>query len=266
MPELPEVETICRELRQVLPGQVIAQVEVLRPSVVRKDHGAFVQSLTGCSFQQVERKAKYLLFHLSQGAMLAHLGMSGKFVYDAHPQAFKAHDRVIFHLSNGANLIFSEIRCFGFVEFITNAENHPRLRRLGPDALSAPPSALEMKARAKKTRKSIKEFIMDQRTLAGLGNIYACEILFGARLNPTKQAGRLTSADWERFLSETKRILNLALKHNGTSISDYRRVDDKQGEFQNFLQVYGKEGQPCPRCGKGIKKIAQGGRGTWFCC
>ena len=107
---------------------------------------------------------------------------------------------------------------------------------------------------------------MDQAVIAGIGNIYACEILFSAQVLPTRASQGITLAEWKRILAETQRILQLAVQHNGTSISDYRRVDDKTGEFQNFLQVYGKEGQPCPRCGKPIRKIVQGGRGTWFCC
>ncbi len=264
MPELPEVETIVQGLNLVLPGLQVSQVQVLRSSVVKTPDLA--ARLQGQVFKTVTRRAKYLLFELSQGWLLAHLGMSGKFIFETSPTPVKPHDRVLFELSKGSRLIFNEIRCFGFLEWLVAPQASPRLAKLGPDALRGEQSAQALKEQARGVKRSIKEWLMDQAVIAGIGNIYACEILFSAQVLPTRASQGITLAEWKRILAETQRILQLAVQHNGTSISDYRRVDDKTGEFQNFLQVYGKEGQPCPRCGKPIRKIVQGGRGTWFCC
>jgi len=250
----------------LLEGKRIERVEIHRASVVKNSPDQFIQATQGQLIRLIERRAKYILIHLERGGILGHLGMSGKFILDFKLKPIHSHDRVIFTLEDQSRLIFSEIRCFGFLEYLEDLATSERLERLGPDGLIDEIDPLAMRRRARGSRRNIKEWIMDQAVIAGIGNIYANEILFAAQVKPTRQAGRISKAEWERILKETKGILELALIHNGTSISDYRRVDDKTGEFQGFLQVYGKEGQPCPRCGRPIKKITQGGRSSWYCC
>jgi len=266
MPELPEVETIRRELSQALVGEQIYSVEVHRPSVVHEDPTDFSRDLEGCFFQQVDRKGKYLIFQFSQGpAMLAHLGMSGKFILDrTSDPTLQTHDRVVFTLKD-QRLVFSESRCFGFLERTQDVANHPRIKRLGFDGLDPNLKPHDLKQAWGKSNRSIKTLLLQQSPIAGIGNIYAAEILFGAKLHPETLGKNLGDQALTKLIDETRRILSLALEHNGTSISDYRRVDDKTGEFQNFLQVYGKTGQPCPVCAKPISRSVQAQRSSFFC-
>lgn len=266
MPELPEVETIRAELAEELPGRRIEEVQVHRASVVKGEPRAFARALEGRLFERFERLGKFLLLGLDRGPeLLGHLGMSGKFIL-APPQAPRQpHDRVRFRLDDRRWLIFSELRCFGYLELVPRREAHPSLARLGCDALNDPPTPAELKAAWGSTNRAIKTLLLEQRPLAGIGNIYAAEILFAARVHPETPGRRLGLKRLARLLEETARILGLALEHNGTSISDYRRVDDKTGQFQNFLQVYGKENQPCPSCGGPVKRKVQAQRSSFFC-
>jgi len=266
MPELPEVETIRRELSSELVGQQIKSVQVHRPSVVHEDPVSFSHSLANRSFKQVQRKGKYLIFGFDQGPdMLAHLGMSGKFILDSSDSPeLQPHDRVVFTTHQG-RLVFSDSRCFGFLQRAKDMENHPRLARLGVDGLDPRLSATDLKKSWGKSSRDIKTLMLQQSPIAGIGNIYAAEILFAAKINPATPAKRLKLKDLQRLIGETHRILELALTHNGTSISDYRRVDDKTGEFQNFLQVYGKAGEPCPLCKQPIERLVQSQRSSFFC-
>ncbi|OGG95465.1 MAG: DNA-formamidopyrimidine glycosylase [Candidatus Lambdaproteobacteria bacterium RIFOXYD12_FULL_49_8] len=264
MPELPEVETLRRELSQALVGFCIKKVTVNRASVVKGAPDS-LKALNGRAFGPVLRRAKYLLFTFGEGpTLLAHLGMSGKFIVDQNQTHQGPHDRVVFDLDQGRRLIFCEMRCFGFLELAEKVERHPRLSKLGKDPLETlNPNWL--KAQWQGRKKPVKSLLLDQNILAGIGNIYASEILFAAQIHPQTPGGDLGLKQLSRLLKETKRILELALVHNGTSISDYRRVDDKTGEFQDFLQVYGQAEAPCPVCGAPIQRLVQSGRSSFFC-
>ncbi|MDT8447142.1 MAG: bifunctional DNA-formamidopyrimidine glycosylase/DNA-(apurinic or apyrimidinic site) lyase [bacterium] len=266
MPELPEVETIRRELNAELPGRRIEELQVHRTSVVHGKPQALVQGLTGRRFGPVERLGKYLLFSFDQGPeLMAHLGMSGKFVLAPTDAERRVHDRVRFLLDQGRQLIFSELRCFGFLELLAEGRNHPRLNKLGQDAYSGSYDVKSLKEAWAESTRPIKTLLLEQSPLAGIGNIYAAEILFAAQIHPETPGRRLGPKRLARLITETKAILELALSHNGTSISDFRRVDDKTGGFQNFLKVYGKENQPCPTCGGAVKRIVTAQRSSFFC-
>lgn len=263
MPELPEVHTIAAALQQKIEGRRIDSVEILRDSVIKNPPEEFLLALQGRSIQGIERIAKYLLFRLDSGQMLAHLGMSGKFVLDENDHN-DPYARVIFHLDNASRLIFAEIRCFGFLEYLKAGQASPRLQGLGPDALiQQDPETLKKRAQGRKT--PIKNLLLDQHFLAGIGNIYAAEILFMAGIRPTRPTDKLGPKAWQGLSESIPAILNLALEHNGTTISDYRRVDEKKGEFQNFLKVYQRADQPCRVCKTPIKRIVQAARSSFYC-
>lgn len=266
MPELPEVQTVVSELNQQIQGRTIKSVNILRDSIIQNSKSEFVKAIKNRLILNVKRKGKYILFELQEGRwMLAHLRMTGKFVVQKSPVSVHKHDRVLFELDNQLTMIFNDVRCFGTLEIITSPENNDKINQLGWDPWDKQltPSALHNKFKNRST--TIKTLLLDQGIIAGLGNIYVAEILFNAKISPFKTGRKLTKAQLSRLIESTKSILNEALKYNGTSISDYRRVDDKQGTFQNFLQVYGKEGQPCPICSSPIQKKRQNQRSTFYC-
>lgn len=266
MPELPEVQTIVDDLNKAVLDETIDHCVDYRPSVIVGAPDPFKEALKHRKILTISRLGKYILFKLSgELYLVVHLRMTGKFVISPLSSDRHLHDRVIFILGNGKKLIYNDVRCFGTLELLKHPKQHKGINALGWDPWSKDLTAENFLNKAKQKNTSIKAVLLDQTIIAGLGNIYVAEILFDARLNPTKLASRLNRPIAERLIFSTKKILELALKCNGTSISDYRRVDDKQGEFQNFLKVYGKTGQPCPVCSRKIIKIIQNQRSTFLC-
>lgn len=266
MPELPEVQTVVSELNQQVKGRTIKSVNILRDAIIQNSKSEFVEAVKDQLIVSVKRTGKYILFELEQGRwILAHLRMTGKFVVQKNPISVQKHDRVIFELDKQLTMIFNDVRCFGTLEMIFSLKNNEKINQLGWDPWDSKltPSALHSKFKNRSI--AIKTLLLDQRIIAGLGNIYAAEILFNAKISPFKTGRKLTKVQLSKIIDSTKFILNEALKYNGTSISDYRRVDDKQGTFQNFLQVYGKEGQPCSICSSPIQKKRQNQRSTFYC-
>ena len=267
MPELPEVETVIRGVRPFLAGRVVERVRVLDWRAVRpEDPEAFCRRMEGRRFLDVGRKGKYLHFILDSVQMVSHLRMTGKFIcLDSFPEKQEPHLRLDFLLSDGGVLLFQDTRRFGTNRLYAAGENPAEFVRLGRDPLSSGCTADYLAEAASGRSLSVKQFLLDQRIIAGLGNIYACEVLFAAGIDPEKKAALLSGREWGECVRETRRILKAAIRNNGTTIRDFRAVDEKTGEFQNFLQVYGREGEPCRSCGSPVRKIIQGGRGTWFC-
>jgi formamidopyrimidine-DNA glycosylase len=267
MPELPEVETVARGLHERIAGHTIERVEVFREKVVPLgDTDAFAASVEKHRVLSVARRAKYLIFQLEpELVMLGHLRMTGKFVVTAPVPEPAKHDRAWFWLSNGQLLIFTDLRCFGTLELFPSVADIPKLRQLGPEPLSEHFNAAYLQPLLQKTPRAIKPLLLDQRLVAGLGNIYASEILFAAGIHPERRANTLQKQETEQMIAQTKRILGLAIDKNGTSVSDFRQVDEKTGEFQNFLQVYDKAEQPCVRCQTPLQRIVQAQRSTYFC-
>jgi formamidopyrimidine-DNA glycosylase len=287
MPELPEVETVRRGLAPAMEGARLAKVEVrdrrLRWPIARD----FEKRLTGQTVEGLGRRAKYLLADLSSGeVLLMHLGMSGSFrvgadtkpgVYYHERGKSTAHDHVVFHMSNGATVTFNDPRRFGSMKLIKRAklDAEPLLRGLGPEPLgNAFDAAMLARACAGK-KTSLKAALLDQRVVAGLGNIYVCEALYRARLSPKRMASTIAdrqakpNARAAALVEAIKAVLRDAIAAGGSSLRDHRRTDGALGDFQHNFQVYDREGEPCPNC-KGkkntkIRRIVQNGRSTFYC-
>ncbi len=290
MPELPEVETVRRGLEPVLAGHSIVHVDQRRPDLRFPFPEHFAERLQGQTIRTLGRRAKYLLARLSSGEVLVmHLGMSGRFtiaapcsrstvplgdfVYDIGDDP--AHDHVVFTLENGTVITYHDPRRFGFMQLLPEAtlEQHPLFAKLGVEPLGneLSPTYLAAKARGRKT--DLKAFLMDQRIVAGLGNIYACEALYRARLSPLRPAASLATATGkptpraERLVEAIRSVLRDAIAAGGSTLRDYRQADGSTGEFQHLFYVYGREGEPCftPHCRGIVQRTVQGGRSTFYC-
>lgn len=267
MPELPEVETIVRELNAALPGRAVREVEVFRRDALGGvPPRAFRDALAGRRFGPVGRRGKFLLFRLEPaGHLVAHLRMTGKFILSPPLPVPRPHHRVWFHLQDGGLLVFQDLRCFGTLHVVERPEDAPGLRKLGLDPCAPGFTAAWLARALAQSRAPLKHWLMDQTRIAGLGNIYACEALFAARLSPRRPARRVSAAEARRLRNAIRAVLGRAIRKNGTTISDFARVDEKLGEFQRYLRVYGREGEPCPACGGPIARIRQQQRSTFFC-
>lgn len=266
MPELPEVQTIVNDLSGTVVGKRIESVQVFRDAIVQLDPERFVNRLTDTVIRAVYRRGKYIVFELSGPLwMVVHLRMTGKFSVQPSPAPVHIHNRVIFQLGDRQDMIFNDLRCFGTIDLTEQIDKYPALNQLGLDPwdhrLTAPGLYKVLQHRTA----NIKSLLLNQTIIAGLGNIYVSEILFDACIHPDTKGYQLSKKQVTQLLRSTRTILSDALTFNGTSISDYRRVDDKQGTFQNFLKVYGKAGSPCHRCASTIQKIKQNQRSTFYC-
>jgi len=250
----------------MITGRKISSCHILRDSIIQGDRNHFKKIVENNSILKIERRGKYIIFGLSSNHwMIVHLRMTGKFVLQPHSTRTKKHDRVIFDLDNHQKLIFSDVRCFGKLEVVENPKIHRGLSLLGLDPWSRKLTANTLKFCLDCRKISIKTALLDQKIIAGLGNIYVSEILFDAGIDPTLPANTLSQKKLSTIIRSMRKILSSALKYNGTSISDYRRVDEKQGLFQNFLKVYGKRDQECSTCSSKIERIVQNQRSTFLC-
>ncbi|MEW5761675.1 MAG: bifunctional DNA-formamidopyrimidine glycosylase/DNA-(apurinic or apyrimidinic site) lyase [Bacillota bacterium] len=268
MPELPEVETVVRNLQESLPGLSIVRVEVLLPKVVAfPDSAAFRTALPGKAFVDIRRRGKYIIAHLTGGAALVvHLRMSGQLVYQPDGGPLPKHTHIVWHLSRG-RLRFTDARQFGRVWLVPAAglDLVPGLRDLGPEPLDGDfnPEALGRALAGR--RRNIKAVLLDQTLVAGLGNIYTDEALHRARIHPGRPAGSLTAHETRALYRAIREVLTEGIAHRGTSVRDYVDGTGREGAFQNLLRVYGRENQPCPRCGAPVARTRIAGRGTYYC-
>ncbi len=283
MPELPEVETVRLGLVPALKGRRFARVQVNRPDLRTPFPERFAARLTGRRVMHLRRRAKYLLLDLDSGeTLIVHLGMSGRLtVHGANthrPGRFhnKApddgsgagkHDHVVFETDEGTRIVFTDHRRFGLMGLSpTDAlEADPLFKGLGPEPLddSFTPSVLSAALTGKKT--PIKSALLDQRVVAGLGNIYVCEALFRAGISPKRLAKTVAGARCEKLVPAIKAVLKEAVDAGGSSLRDYARADGELGYFQHHFAVYDREGEPCPNCKGTIKRIVQAGRSTFYC-
>jgi formamidopyrimidine-DNA glycosylase len=289
MPELPEVETVRRGLEPILVGNKFARVEQRRKDLRFPLPKHFSERLEGRKVEALDRRAKYLLARLDDGEVLVmHLGMTGRFAIDhangaaetpgrfPHKQAqAPKHEHIVFHLSDGATIRYSDARRFGLMDLVREDRlaNYALFKGLGVEPLSSSftPEWLVAKLKGKKT--SIKTALVDQRLIAGLGNIYACEALFRARISPKTLASALATKTGKptqktkALVEAVKAVLEDAIRAGGSSLRDYKRADGSLGEFQHRFKVYGCEGKPCARksCGGTVRRIVQGGRSTFYC-
>jgi formamidopyrimidine-DNA glycosylase len=269
MPELPEVETIRRGLVQRLIGCQITGVRVRQASLREMVEADTLEtSVVGRTITGIERRAKYLLLHLQpEGILVFHLGMTGRLWLGKEMAQDAPHDHLIFQLGPDFELRFHDIRRFGlcFYTVLEALPEHPRFRHLGPEPLSADFSGQYLQKRAQGLWKPVKNFLMDGTVVVGVGNIYASESLFRARVHPIRAVGVLRPRQWERLCAAVKEVLQEAIEAHGTSFSDYVDSDGRRGDFQNQLLVYGREGEPCMRDARPIRRIVQAGRSTFYC-
>ncbi len=271
MPELPEVETICRALRDELTGARIRRLDLHARGLRHPFPEGMADCVRGKRIRRIERRAKYILMHLDGGdVLLCHLGMSGRMAIHATIPAERGrHDHVIFTLADGRGLIFSDPRRFGSLELTheTRLEDHPRLAPLGPEPLGNHFSAATLSRALDGRRTAIKQALLDQKTVAGLGNIYVCEALWRSGISPLRQAAGLTESEVADLHGHIRAVLLDAIAAGGSSLRDYRRASGEMGYFQHDFAVYGREGEDCqrPACPGSIERIAQAGRSSFFC-
>ncbi len=267
MPELPEVETIVRGLQKTVVSHIITSVTIFRNNAISPENpGIFAQRLSGHTIRSVTRRAKYLIFKLDPPLWLvAHLRMTGKFLVTP-PLSHPAKDhRLWFHLEPELLMVFADMRCFGTLRLYESLENQPVLNQLGIEPLSSDLTTAFLKKCFTCSVSPIKNLLLNQSKVAGIGNIYAAEILFDSRISPRRPGNTLQQWELKKLVRSIKKIIQASIEKNGTSISDFRRVDQKTGVFQNFLKVYGKTEKPCPRCSTPIQRIVQQQRSSFFC-
>lgn len=267
MPELPEVETIVRCLRPRLAGREIRKVRVLFRPIVRRGGAAGLRSLEGRTVLDIGRRGKMIVLRLSGGKSLVfHLKMTGRLFFCAAGAPRDNHTHLVFDFRDARDeLRFRDVRKFGFALPVATSRMAaaPEFRRLGPEPLTL---GLEDFRRSFAGRRGmIKARLLDQEIIAGIGNIYADEALFEAGIHPETDVARLRREAWPRLWSAVRAVLRRALRHRGTTISDYRDGDGEPGGFQSRLRVYGRQGEPCPRCGATIRRLRVAGRSSHFC-
>jgi formamidopyrimidine-DNA glycosylase len=287
MPELPEVETVRRGLEPAMEGERFVKVEVRRGDLRWPLPKNFAERLKGKTVTGLGRRAKYLLADLSSGdVLLMHLGMSGSFHvfqengkhlgrYYHERSKHVAHDHVVFHMSSGASVTFNDPRRFGSMKLVARdkLDAEPLLKGLGPEPLGNEFDAALLARACQGKKTSLKAALLDQRIVAGLGNIYVCEALYMARLSPKRLASTIADRNGapneraERLVDAIKAVLQAAIKAGGSSLRDHRQTDGGLGMFQHDFQVYDREGEPCraPGCGGTVKRIVQNGRSTFYC-
>lgn len=265
MPELPEVEIVCRGLRDHLgDNATIVSIELSVHPLRQKMPKKAAKSMRGARILGVQRRAKYILIQTSKGTLVSHLGMTGSWRIEASPVA-KNHDHVIIGLSDGRFLIYNDPRRFGMFDRFADGMIYRGLEHLGPEPFGDEITGVWLRDRMGRRQAPIKNLLMDARLIVGVGNIYASEILFRVGIRPQKPGARISEASYERIASAIKEVLREAIDRGGSSIDDYIQVDGGRGEFQNFLQVYDRAGDPCLKCGAKIKSLTLGGRSTYFC-
>ena len=281
MPELPEVETVRRGLQPVLEGARLTRVRQNRPDLRFPFPERFAERLDGATVERIDRRAKYLLMPLSTGeTWVTHLGMTGRFTLDgeqlgefeeAAPVAGK-HEHVSLCAVRGATttrLGFADARRFGFMGLIPTeaVDDHPWFAGLGPEPLGNGFSGAHLAEAFAGKKQSIKVSLLDQRIVAGLGNIYVCEALYRARISPLVAAGKVSKPRLETLSGVVRDVLNDAIAAGGSTLRDFANADGGQGYFQHRFDVYGREGKPCPGegCQGVVKRLVQGGRSTFFC-
>jgi formamidopyrimidine-DNA glycosylase len=277
MPELPEVETVRRGLSPVMDGKTIEWVQLNRPDLRFPMPSGFAERLSGVRIERLGRRAKFLVAELSSGeALIMHLGMSGRFTITdgTRPGEFHhetapdpKHDHVIFRMEGAQTVTYNDPRRFGFMELwpLVDMEAYPRLAGFGPEPLSNGFShAWLNEALAGKTG-PIKSVLLDQRTIAGLGNIYVCEALYRAGISPKRRANTVPGARAARLTQAINAVIAEAIEAGGSSISDFKAATGELGYFQHSFSVYDREGTPCKTCGAPIRRIVQSGRSSFYC-
>ena len=273
MPELPEVETVRRGLAPVMEGFVFERVTLNRPDLRFPFHPEFVARVQGQKLEHLTRRAKFMIGELTSGdRIFLHLGMSGRFTIDENVQGQfvhqhdtnPKHDHVHFVMSSGSRVTYNDPRRFGFMELIAPGEA-TRIDHLGPEPLSNELSGPTLRAALKSKKANIKSALLDQRVIAGLGNIYVCEALYRAKISPRRMAGRLKITETETLTRHIKDVIAEAIEAGGSSLRDFANTEGGLGYFQHTFDVYGRENQACKICHNPIFRLVQSGRSTFYC-
>ena len=284
MPELPEVETVKRGLGPVLKGHRIERVETRRSGLRFPFPQGFSERLSGAKVQTLSRRAKYILMDLDNGfSLIVHLGMTGRFTVlspkgvsnlgefyfeaGAGEGANGPHDHVVLHLEQGVRLVYSDPRRFGMMDVVETSMvgQHRLLKDIGVEPLGNELSASYLAQKFKGKAAPMKAALLDQRIIAGLGNIYVCEALFRVRLSPKRKAGSVKLEKLEELVRHIRDILNEAILAGGSTLQDFKSTNGEQGSYQQRFLVYDREGEPCTSCGKPIKRMVQSGRSSFYC-
>lgn len=266
MPELPEVETVKRILEPIIQGETIRSIDIYREKNVLNAKETFLHSLVGETFLGISRRGKYLIFHLTHAkAIISHLRMEGKYYEGKADEPKQKHDILRYVFASNKTLRYNDVRTFGTIEFRNEKDlyDKPPLSRLGKEPFDISPD--ELFETLQKKNCPIKEAIMDQSIIAGIGNIYADEILFTSSVHPLTKANSLTKENVKSIIDSSIHVLSLAIEQGGSTIRSYHPKEGVSGNMQNELSVYGKKGKPCPRCSFPLRKIIVGGRGTTYC-
>lgn len=267
LPELPEVETVRRGLNRLVKGKVISKVEVTYAPMIKTGVDAFCQDLLGQEVLDVERRGKYLLIYLTDHVLISHLRMEGKYNFFPDQVPANKHFHVFFTFSDGSTLVYQDVRKFGTMELLGKADVDAYFisRKIGPEPTEEDFDLEEFAKKLAKSRKPIKAHLLDQSLVAGLGNIYVDEVLFRAHVHPAQTSNLLSAEQVADLRQATIEVLQLGIEKGGSTIRTYKNALGMDGTMQDYLQVYGKTGQACPRCQTEIVKIQLGGRGTHFC-
>lgn len=278
MPELPEVETVRRGLLPVMEGEKIRSTDVMRPDLRWPFPPRMSERLSNVRVNALRRRSKYILADLSSGeTLIIHLGMSGRILisgddlgkfHKEHP-ALEKHDHVVFHMASGARVAFNDPRRFGLMDLVVTSEveQHKLLSRIGPEPLGNDFNESYLVAALRGRKTPIKSALLDQRIVAGLGNIYVCEVLHRAGISPVRKAAQLSKARISRLVPIIRDVLNEAIEAGGSTLNDFRQTDGDLGYFQHRFQVYDRESAPCvtDNCSGKIARIVQSGRSTYYC-
>jgi formamidopyrimidine-DNA glycosylase len=287
MPELPEVETVRQDLSKKILHHTITVVQVLRPQSVGKKVAEFIQALTGNSFIAIERRGKLMIFRLQKGkyGVLVHLKMTGQLIYERESKNKievvagghklsesdienlpNKHTRVVIVFADGGQLFFNDLRVFGYMKLANEKEIVVALKKFGPEPLTKDFTWEYFSSLFQKRAKApIKALLLNQELIAGLGNIYVDEVCFCAGVKPMRRVNTITKAEQKKLFKCIPKILSKAIKHRGTTFRNFVDSDGKKGNYTDFLEVFGRGGKVCRRCGVIIKKIRCAGRGTHYC-
>ena len=267
MPELPEVETVRRGLEKMILGKKISSVEISYPKMIKTDFGQFQKELPGQVVETMGRRGKYLLFHLSDKILISHLRMEGKYFYYPDEIPTRKHAHVFINFEDGGTLVYEDVRKFGTMELLAPEllDSYFISKKLGPEPTEQDFDLERFKLALKKSKKPIKSHLLDQTLVAGLGNIYVDEVLWRAKVHPSRTSNSLSTQEAIKVHDETIKVLGEAVEKGGSTIRTYTNAFGEDGTMQEFHQVYDKTGQACSRCGAIIEKIQFGGRGTHFC-
>ncbi len=267
MPELPEVEVIVSALATTVVGKVITGVEILRQSVIDQESLIPIKErLVGHSFCSISRRGKFIIFSVDNGErLLLHLRMSGYLCWVGAASPLKKETRVVFYFIDGNKLLFNDLRALGRMRWLPAAETATELARLGVEPLSAAFSQHYLTEKLLRSRLQIKDFLLAQDKIAGIGNIYASEILFASGIHPQRRGDTLKKTEIKKLFENIPQILRLALTYQGTTIANFRGLHNTSGRFQELLKVYRRQGKPCLNCGQPIRRIKQKARSSYFC-